>query len=130
MKRKGYFYSDDWDAYNSVFPKERHQYSKMKQQTNHLERLNNTIRQRVSRLVRKTLSFSKILQNHIGAIKNTFSVIIILNNNENGINMNLRKKVFIYNTTVYPILYLIGVNFIIISKILYHTNKRYETINI
>jgi hypothetical protein len=30
---------------------------------------NNTIRQRVSRLVRKSLSFSKVLENHIGAIK-------------------------------------------------------------
>ena len=33
-----------------------------------LSRLNNTLRQRVSRLVRKTLSFSKSLENHIGAI--------------------------------------------------------------
>jgi insertion element IS1 protein InsB len=38
-------------------------------QTNHLERFNNTLRQRVSRLVRETLSFSKKLSNHIGAIK-------------------------------------------------------------
>jgi len=30
--------------------------------------LNCTLRQRVSRLVRKTLSFSKKLENHIGAI--------------------------------------------------------------
>ncbi|MEM1171694.1 MAG: IS1 family transposase, partial [Cyanobacteria bacterium P01_H01_bin.35] len=29
---------------------------------------NNTLRQRVSRLVRKTLSFSKSVENHIGAI--------------------------------------------------------------
>ena len=33
-----------------------------------IERLNNTLRQRVARLVRKTLSFSKKLENHIGAI--------------------------------------------------------------
>jgi hypothetical protein len=32
------------------------------------ERFNNTLRQRVSRLVRKTLSFLKSLENHIGAI--------------------------------------------------------------
>jgi IS1 family transposase len=37
--------------------------------TNHIERFNNTLRQRVSRLVRDTLSFSKKLANHIGAIK-------------------------------------------------------------
>jgi insertion element IS1 protein InsB len=37
--------------------------------TNHVERFNCTLRQRVSRLVRSTLSFSKKLANHIGAIK-------------------------------------------------------------
>jgi insertion element IS1 protein InsB len=37
--------------------------------SNHIERFNNTLRQRVSRLVRETLSFSKKLVNHIGAIK-------------------------------------------------------------
>src|SRR3989442_3037057 len=37
--------------------------------TNHIERFNNTLRQRVSRLVRETLSFSKTLAHHIGAIK-------------------------------------------------------------
>ena len=36
---------------------------------NHIERFNCTLRQRVSRLVRKSLSFSKKLANHIGAIK-------------------------------------------------------------
>ncbi|MEO0648654.1 MAG: IS1 family transposase, partial [Cyanobacteria bacterium J06650_10] len=36
--------------------------------TSYIERVNNTLRQRVSRLVRKTLSFSKKLDNHIGAI--------------------------------------------------------------
>jgi insertion element IS1 protein InsB len=72
LRKKGCFYSDDWDAYKSVFPEERHKYSKIKKDTNHLERLNNTIRQRVSRLVRKTLSFSKKLKNHISAIKYFF----------------------------------------------------------
>jgi hypothetical protein len=37
--------------------------------TNHIERFNNTLRQRVSRLGREALSFSKKLANHIGAIK-------------------------------------------------------------
>jgi insertion element IS1 protein InsB len=36
--------------------------------TSYIERLNNTLRQRIARLVRKTLSFSKKLENHIGAI--------------------------------------------------------------
>ena len=35
---------------------------------NYIERFNCTMRQRVSRLVRKTLSFSKKLENHIAAI--------------------------------------------------------------
>ena len=34
----------------------------------HIERCNNTLRQRVSRLVRDALSFSKKLANHIGTI--------------------------------------------------------------
>ena len=37
--------------------------------TNHVERCNNTLRQRVSRLVRETLSFSKKVAQHIGAIR-------------------------------------------------------------
>lgn len=37
--------------------------------TAYIERFNGTLRQRLSRLVRKTLSFSKSLENHIGAIK-------------------------------------------------------------
>jgi IS1 family transposase len=44
-------------------------YCKQKQYTNHGERFNCTLRQRCSRLVRETLSFSKSLDNHIGAIK-------------------------------------------------------------
>jgi len=37
--------------------------------TDHIERFNNTLRQRVSRLVREALAFSKKLVNHMGAIK-------------------------------------------------------------
>jgi IS1 family transposase len=36
--------------------------------TSDIARLNNTLRQRISRWVRKTLSFLKKLENHIGAI--------------------------------------------------------------
>jgi len=42
---------------------------KLARKTNHIERFNNTLHQRVSRLVREALSFSKKLVNHIGAIK-------------------------------------------------------------
>jgi insertion element IS1 protein InsB len=53
-----------------VIPVERHRaITKKARKTNHVERFNNTLRQRVSRLVRETLSFSKNLAHHIGAIK-------------------------------------------------------------
>ena len=53
-----------------VIPPAQHRaISKLARKTNHVERFNCTLRQRVSRLVRATLSFSKKLANHIGAIK-------------------------------------------------------------
>ncbi|MEG3932949.1 IS1 family transposase [Microcoleus sp. T2B6] len=62
-------YTDFWAAYACIFPSLRHQpVGKDSGKTNHIERFNNTLRQRVSRIVRKTLSFSKKLENHIGAI--------------------------------------------------------------
>ena len=62
-------YTDFWQAYCNVIPSKRHKaVGKETGQTNHIERLNNTFRQRISRLVRKSLSFSKKLENHIGAI--------------------------------------------------------------
>ncbi len=62
-------YTDFWRAYAAVLPSKRHKPSaKGSGKTSLLERLNNTLRQRCSRLVRKTLSFSKNLENHIGAI--------------------------------------------------------------
>jgi insertion element IS1 protein InsB len=64
------FHTDQYDAYTGVIPAERHKaITKKTRKTNHIERFNNTLRQRVSRLVRETLSFSKNLTNHIGAIK-------------------------------------------------------------
>ena len=62
-------YTDFWEAYETIFPSKRHRaVGKETGQTSHIERFNCTLRQRVSRLVRKTLSFSKKLENHIGAI--------------------------------------------------------------
>ena len=64
-------YTDFWAAYGAIFPINRHiPVGKESGKTNHIERFNNTLRQRVSRLVRKALSFSKKLENHIGAIWN------------------------------------------------------------
>lgn len=62
-------YTDFWSAYDEVFPSKRHQsVGKESGKTSYIERFNCTLRQRVSRLVRKTPSFSKKLENHIGAI--------------------------------------------------------------
>jgi insertion element IS1 protein InsB len=64
------FATDDWEAYKGVIPDARHEVcAKGSGRTNIIERFNCTLRQRVSRLVRDALSFSKILRNHIGAIK-------------------------------------------------------------
>jgi IS1 family transposase len=64
------FHTDQYDAYTGVMPTEEHQAITTKARTTkHIERFNNTLRQRVSRLVRDTLAFSKKLANPIGAIK-------------------------------------------------------------
>lgn len=64
-------YTDYWDAYVGVIPHNRHRaVDKKSGKTSYIERLNCTLRQRISRLVRKSLSFSKSLENHIGAIWN------------------------------------------------------------
>jgi insertion element IS1 protein InsB len=64
-------YTDYWEAYETVIPSKRHRaVGKDIGLTSYIERFNNTLRQRVSRLVRKTLSFSKKLENHVGAIWN------------------------------------------------------------
>ncbi len=62
-------YTDFWRAYAAILPSKRHRpVGKETGKTAYLERFNNTLRQRCSRLVRKALSFSKKLANHIGAI--------------------------------------------------------------
>jgi IS1 family transposase len=66
------FFTDFYKPYQNVIPDENHvaiNKSYKSRFTNHIERFNNTIRQRCSRLVRLALSFSKKLDNHIGAIR-------------------------------------------------------------
>jgi insertion element IS1 protein InsB len=64
-------YTDYWDAYVGVIPHNHHRMvGKESGKTSYIERLNCTLRQRISRLVRKSLSFSKFLENHIGALWN------------------------------------------------------------
>ena len=64
-------YTDRLRSYLTALPSQRHRpVDKDSGCTSYIERFNNTLRQRVSRLVRKTLSFSKKLDNHIAAIWN------------------------------------------------------------
>lgn len=59
-------YTDFWRAYCDVIPKEQHQRcAKGSGLTNSVERFNLTVRQRVGRMVRKTLSFSKSWRMHL-----------------------------------------------------------------
>jgi IS1 family transposase len=53
-------YRDSWHTYAKVLRAETHQpVAKSSGQINHVGRFNNTLRQRLVRFVRKTLSFSK-----------------------------------------------------------------------
>ena len=60
------FETDDWEAYRSIVPVAQHKVGK--DLTFYIEGFNATIRARVSRLVRKSLSFSKLDKWHDGAI--------------------------------------------------------------
>lgn len=63
--KKATCYSDLWSAYQCVIPAAQHKpVNKQSGQTNHIERWNNTLRQHLARFVRKTLSFSKLLEMH------------------------------------------------------------------
>jgi IS1 family transposase len=69
-REQAMFYTDHYAVYKVIIPPAQHRaISKLARTTNNVERFNCTLRQRVSRLVRSTLSFSKKLANHIGAIK-------------------------------------------------------------
>lgn len=58
-------FSDFWKAYRQVFDAERHeQVDKASGATSHMERFYCTLRQRLARYVRKTLSFSKSERMH------------------------------------------------------------------
>ena len=65
------FYTDAWEVYRGVLPVQRHQVvTKQSGQTSYIERFNCTLRQRVSRFIRRNLAFSKCLFNHIGWLWN------------------------------------------------------------
>src|SRR6266581_1346271 len=68
--RTGHCYTDFWKAYQAVIPEEQHTgVGKETGETAHVERWNNTLRQRLARFVRKTLSFSKSLFMHNACLK-------------------------------------------------------------
>lgn len=70
FRRAASFFSDYWASYACVIPDEQHfAVGKASGLTSYIERFNCTLRQRVSRLVRKSLSFSKCEERHISAIK-------------------------------------------------------------
>ena len=63
--RQSLLYTDHLESYHNVLPAGQHQARYPKRgPTNHIERFNNTLRQRLERLVRKTLSFSKCPKMH------------------------------------------------------------------
>ena len=54
-------YTDFWESYKTVIPSKRHRpVGKETGKTNPIERLNNTFRQRISRLVRESLSWEQV----------------------------------------------------------------------
>jgi IS1 family transposase len=61
--------SDFWLAYEKAFPKRTHRFcGKEEGQTNHAERWFGTLRARMSRLVRRSYSFSKSVERPLDAI--------------------------------------------------------------
>ena len=62
--------SDCWLAYEAAFPRRTHRLcGKAEGETNHAERWFCSLRQRLGRFVRKTLSFSKCEQMHEVALR-------------------------------------------------------------
>ncbi len=63
-------FTDFWEAYPKIVPEDQHLASgKGEGQTNHIERFNNTLRQRMARFVRQTLSFSKSDEMHENCLR-------------------------------------------------------------
>jgi len=57
--KQAHCFADIWEAYARVVASEQLTQNESKAQTNHIERFNCTLRQRLGRFVRETFSFSK-----------------------------------------------------------------------
>ncbi len=69
-RKSAVIYTDYWEAYKNILPSKRlRQVGKESGETAHIERFNNTLRQRCPCVVRKTLSFSKSRDMHEKRIK-------------------------------------------------------------
>jgi len=76
--RAGHCFTDFWATYQAVIPEAQHTaVGKETGETAHVERWNNTLRQRLARFVRMTLSFSKSVGMHEACLL-LFSIAIIL----------------------------------------------------
>lgn len=67
--RTGNLSTDHLESYHNVLPPQQHHATYGRGPTNYIERFNNTLRQRLGRLVRKTLSFSKCPVMHESVIR-------------------------------------------------------------
>lgn len=68
--RQALCYTDLWEAYNKVIPTEQHRaVGKDSGGTAHIERWNNTLRQRLARFTRQSLAFSKSDFMHEGCLR-------------------------------------------------------------
>lgn len=68
--RLAHCYTDFWEAYAKVLPAVQHvAVGKASGQTAHVERWNLTLRQRLARFVRRTLSFSKSEKMHNACLR-------------------------------------------------------------
>jgi IS1 family transposase len=64
-RKRAVIYTDFWESYGNILPSKRlRQSGKESGGTSHIERFNNTLRQRCPGMVRKTLSFSKSEEMH------------------------------------------------------------------
>ena len=90
--RKLHAYSDFYQVYLNVLPEELHEaVGKRSGKTNHIERFNNTLRQRLACLVRDTLSFSKDLAWHQLRVR-----LFLLRYNRD------RAKIYVQQTSTMP----------------------------